>query len=77
MALALMPGVIQEAWKESGCWPVDVTKVLNGSNFPSLNLPLPRESPPKKRKRAGFRISNRLLTVDSAISEIKHGKSSK
>ena len=77
MSLALRPGIVMDAWKNSGCWPVDVTKAVNTEHFPTLDLPSPDNSPPKKRKRKGFNISNRILTVDTVIEEIHLAKCSK
>ena len=70
MREATSPGTILEAWKESGCWPVDETRVINLRNFPGLNLEPQTISPPRKRARNGFKISNRLLTSEAVIAEL-------
>ena len=70
MREATSPGTVLEAWKESGCWPVDSTKAINLSNFPGLELEPRSISPPRKRARNGFRISNRLMTSEAVIAEL-------
>ena len=74
MRIATSPGTILDAWKESGCWPVDKTKAINLSNFPGLDVDVQPSSPPPKRRRGGFRISNRILTSQAVIDELSEDK---
>jgi hypothetical protein len=70
MREATSPGTVLEAWKESGCWPVNQSKAINLANFPELEVEPSDPSPPRKRRRGGFRISNRLMTSDEVIEEL-------
>ena len=68
---------IHQAWKDSGCYPVDANKVINDQNFPGLdNGDMNTPSPPRKRRRNGFNISNRTLTANCAIAELRERESS-
>ena len=71
---ATSPGTILDAWEESGCWPVDRNKAINLRNYPGLNLPAPASPPPMNRTRAGFKISNRIMTSDQVIAELQAQK---
>ena len=71
MRVATSPGTICRAWEESGCWPVDEKRVLNSANFPDLGFEAHTSSLPPKRTRKGFKISNRRLTSEQAIKEMK------
>ena len=70
MRIATAPGTVCRAWQESGCWPIDGKQVLNTSNFPGLGFEKPSDTPPPKRTRTGFKISNRRLTSEQAIREM-------
>jgi hypothetical protein len=71
---ATSPGTILDAWEESGCWPVDKSKAINLRNYPGLDLPTPAPTPAPKRSRAGFKISNRIMTSDQVIAELQEQK---
>ena len=68
---ATAPHIIKQAWKASGCWPINAARVLTSENFPELGYEDFIAPTPAKRKRKGFRISNRLLTADDALNEMR------
>ena len=70
MRVATSISTVLGAWEESGCWPIDPTKVLNLKNFPNLGYTEPLVEPPAKKKR-GFNISNRRLTAQAALVEMR------
>jgi len=71
---ATEPGTVLNAWEESGCFPVDKSKAINLRSFPGLENPLAATPPPPKPKRAGFKISNRLMTSREVFEELERQK---
>ena len=67
---ACAPHFIRAAWRDSGRWPIDSEAVINQTNFPGFGQSASSE-PERRRKRAGFRISHRILTCNEAIEELE------
>lgn len=53
---------------------MDKSKAINLRNYPGLDLPTPAPTPAPKRSRAGFKISNRIMTSDQVIAELQEQK---